>query len=201
MTELVPNNLTSSSSSCVGHEVSAYLDGELASGALLAFEEHLKECRSCAQKLEEQRRLLCTLDMAFGNEKSIALPADFARVVTAHAQTDMSGVRERRERGRALRLCAALMLIVFALLGTAALNDSVFEPVATFGRYSGAALGILWRAIYDAGAAVTVIVRVVGSFMFESHPFGFLSYLLLAAALVVLQRLIRNYHRRLRVTK
>jgi anti-sigma factor RsiW len=196
MTELVPNN-----PACVGHEVAAYLDGELAADALRAFEEHLKECRSCARKLEEQRRLLCTLDMAFGGEKSVVLPADFARVVTAHAQTDMSGVRERAERGRALRLCAALTLIAFALLGSAALNDSVFEPVTAFGRYSGAALGILWRAIYDAGTALAVIVRVVGRFMFESHPLGFLSYLLLAAALVVLQRLIRNYHRRLRVAK
>jgi anti-sigma factor RsiW len=196
MTELAPNNPT-----CVSQEVAAYLDGELAAGALAAFEEHLKECRSCASKLEEQRRLLCTLDMAFGSEKSVALPANFARVVTAHAQTDMSGVRERAERGRALRLSAALTLIAFALLGTAALNDSVFEPVALFGRYSGAALGILWRVFYDAGTALAVIVRVVGRFMFESHSLGFLSYLLLAAALIVLQRLIRNYHRGLRAAK
>lgn len=196
MTELAPNN-----PACVSHEVAAYLDGELAAGALLAFEEHLKECRSCSGKLEEQRRLLCTLDMAFGNEKSVVLPVDFARVVTAHAQTDMSGVREKVERGRALRLCAALMLFSFALLGSAALSDSVFEPVGAFGRYAGALLGILWHAIYDAGAALAVIMRVAGRSMFESHPLGILSYLLLAAALVLLQQLIRNYHRRARATE
>jgi anti-sigma factor RsiW len=190
MTELAANNLT-----CHSAEVAAYLDGELRAGALLAFEEHLKECRSCAEKLEEQRRLLCTLDMAFNEEKSLALPADFARVVTAHAQTDMSGVREKGERGRALRLCAALALFSFALLGGAALTDSVFEPVRVFGRLAGASLGILWRAIYDAGATFTVIMRIVGRFAFESHPFGLFSYLVLGAALLLLLRLIRGYHR------
>lgn len=191
MTELVPKNST-----CGSNEVAAYLDGELGASALLAFEEHLKECASCAQKLGEQRRLLCTLDMAFGEERAVALPVDFARVVTAHAQTDMSGVREKQERRRALRLCAVLMLFSFALLGSAALNDSVFEPVRVFGRYAGAGLGLFWHTLYDAGAAVAVIMRVVGRFTFESHPLGLISYLLLATALViVLRRLIRSYHR------
>jgi anti-sigma factor RsiW len=190
MTELVPHNST-----CRSLEVAAYLDGELGASALLAFEEHLKTCRSCAQKLEEQRRLLCTLDMAFNDEKSLALPPDFARVVTAHAQTDMSGVREKQERGRALRLCAVLSLFSFALLGSATLNDSLFEPVRIFSRLAGAGLGIMWRAVYDAGATLAVIMRIVGRFTLESHPLGILSYLFLAAALVLLLRLIHSYHR------
>lgn len=190
MLELVRHN-----SICTSHEVAAYLDGELGQSALLAFEEHLKACPSCAQKLEEQRRLLCTLDMAFGQEKAVALPLDFARVVTAHAQTDMSGVREIGERNRALRLCALLALISFALLGSTALNNSVFEPVRAFSRYAGALLSILWHMLYNAGAGVAVIMRVAGRFAFESHPLGLLGYLLLAAALIVLQRLIRSYHR------
>ena len=190
MTELVPENQT-----CVSSEVAAYLDGELGEGALLAFEEHLKECRSCSQKLGEQRRLLCTLDMAFGEERVVALPVDFARVVTAHAQTDMSGVREKQERRRALRLCAVLMLLSFVLLGSAALSDSVFEPVRVFGRYAGVGLSIFWHALYDAGAAVAVIMRVASRFAFESYRLGIVIYLLLAAALIVLQRLIRSYHR------
>jgi anti-sigma factor RsiW len=190
MAELAVNNRN-----CRSAEVAAYLDGELGAGALLAFEEHLKECRSCAAKLEEQRRLLCTLDMAFNEERQLALPADFTRVVTAHAQTDMSGVRAKRERARALRLSAALALFSFALLGGAALSDSVFEPVRMFGRLSGAGLGILWRALYDAGATFAVIMRIVGRFAFESHPLGLFSYLVLCAALLLLLRLIRGYHR------
>lgn len=191
MTELAMNN-----TACPGAEVAAYLDGELRSGALRAFEEHVKECRSCARKLEEQRRLLCTLDMAFSDEKTLKLPADFARVVTAHAQTDMSGVRDSRERGRALRLSIALALISFALLGSAALTDSVFEPVRMFGRLAGAGLGIVWRAIYAVGAGLAVVMRIIGRFVFESHAaLGLFGYLILAAALLLLLRLIRSYHR------
>jgi hypothetical protein len=48
---------------------------------------------------------------------------------------------------------------------------------------------------------MAVVMRVTGRFMFESHPLGILSYLLLAAALVLLQQLIRNYHRRARATE
>ncbi|MBD0369258.1 MAG: zf-HC2 domain-containing protein [Pyrinomonadaceae bacterium] len=191
MTELARDNMA-----CLSAEVAAYLDGELRSGALEAFEEHVKECRSCARKLEEQRRLLCTLDMAFSDEKTLMLPADFARVVTAHAQTDMSGVRDFKERGRALRLSVALALISFALLGSAALTDSVLEPVRAFGRLAGAGLGILWRAIYALGAGLTVVVRITGRFIFESHAaLGLFSYLILGAALLLLLRLIRSYHR------
>ena len=190
MTELAVNN-----SSCGSNEVAAYLDGELGMGALEAFEEHLKACRSCSEKLAEQRSLLRTLDMAFGEEKSLPLPMDFARVVTAHAQTDMSGLKEKRERSRALRLCLALALFSFALLGSAALTDSVFEPVRVFGRFAGALFAILWRVIYDAGTSLVVIMRIVGRFVFESHPLGFFSYIMLAGALLLLLRLIRSYHR------
>jgi anti-sigma factor RsiW len=190
MTELVPYQ-----SNCRSSEVAAYLDGELRADALAAFEEHLKECRSCARKLEEQRRLLCTLEMAFGEEKAIGLPLDFTRVVTAHAQTDMSGLREKQERRRALALCAALMLFSFSLLGGAALTDSAFEPVRAFGRYAGIAVSIFWRAIYDAGVTLAVIMRVIGRFAFETHPLGLLGYLVLAAALALLLCLIRSYHR------
>lgn len=192
MAESLANNQTI----CAGPEVAAYLDGELVADALSAFEQHLKDCDSCARKLEEQRRLLCTLDMAFGDEKRLALPLDFTRVVTAHAQTDMSGVRERRERGRALRLSAALALFSFALLGGATLSDSVFEPVRIFGQLAATLFGLIWSVLYDAGAALAVIMRVVGRFTLESHPLGLMGYLALAGALVLLVRLIRSYHRR-----
>ena len=191
VTKLLPDN-----SICQSAEVAAYLDGELAACALSDFEEHLKDCRSCAVRLEEQRRLLCTLDMAFGDERALLLPTNFARVVTAHAQTDMSGVRRRPERRRALRLAAALALFAFALLGGARLNDSVFEPVRVLGRLAAALFGLVWRALYDAGASLSVVIRVAGRFLFESHPLGLIGYLLLAGALILLlSRLIRNYHR------
>ncbi|HEX8852022.1 MAG TPA: zf-HC2 domain-containing protein, partial [Pyrinomonadaceae bacterium] len=88
----------------------AYLDGELDAAEALLFESHLRECSVCAAALLEQRRLLCLLDTAFAarEEACAALPKDFARVVTARAQTDMSGLRSKSEHRTALKICAAL---------------------------------------------------------------------------------------------
>ncbi|MDT5296376.1 MAG: hypothetical protein QOJ76_3256, partial [Acidobacteriota bacterium] len=78
----------------------AFLDGELDADASDGFDRHARNCAVCRQALLEQRRLLCLLDTAFDGtfEKRVALPEGFARRLKAHAQNDMSGVRERGER-------------------------------------------------------------------------------------------------------
>src|SRR5437868_1442442 len=108
----------------------AYLDGELDGPAAEDFERHAKTCAACSASLLEQRRLLCLLDNAFDDtfENRVALPRDFTRRVRARAQTDMSGVRAARERRLALKICAALAVAAFALLGFAAF-EAVAAPV------------------------------------------------------------------------
>jgi hypothetical protein len=62
------------------------------------------------------------------------------------------------------------------------------------GKVFGAA-GFLWTAFYDAAVSVTVISRVVSrKVFFESGNFGVL-LVLLALAVLLLSRLISNYHR------
>ncbi|HVG28925.1 MAG TPA: zf-HC2 domain-containing protein, partial [Pyrinomonadaceae bacterium] len=79
---------------CGCTDVAAYLDGELSVAESSSFEEHLLACAPCAAALSEQRRLLCLLDAAFARaQKKVELPEDFARVVKARAQTDMTSVR------------------------------------------------------------------------------------------------------------
>src|ERR1043165_2787371 len=98
---------------CQLEEMAAYLDGELAGGALDRFERHLKQCAACAAELRVQRQLLCTLDAAFNNPRSFELPNDFTRVVTASAENDLSTIRQRHERKRAAQLCGLLALLAF----------------------------------------------------------------------------------------
>src|SRR4051812_17827188 len=96
---------------CQSEDVAAYLDGELNAGAAALFEQHLKICAPCTTELQQQRRLLCTLDFALGAKTGdeLPLPGNFLQVVTAHAQSDLSSLRsERAEHGRALRLCLLL---------------------------------------------------------------------------------------------
>ena len=84
---------------CDAWNVAAYLDGEMSDSASALFERHAKECAACADALVMQRRLLLALGAAFGSQrKEIPMPTDFARIVTARAQTDMRGVRRKTER-------------------------------------------------------------------------------------------------------
>jgi predicted anti-sigma-YlaC factor YlaD len=188
---------TAHRSACQSEEIAAYLDGELDSVVRQLFEEHLKECRSCASNLEEQKRLLCMLDFALGGgETAVPLPKDFAQRVAVRAESDMSGVRRASEHGVALRVCAVLTLVSFALLGGAAMSEAVVRPAFALFRHGVIILDFTWRVLYDAGAGLTVISRDLGGhLLFESHPLFLFGSLLLAVALVLLLRRLGNYQR------
>src|SRR5215471_2124026 len=114
-----------SNNSCPREEIAAYLDGELDCDTAITFEAHVESCQDCAAELCSQRQLLCTLEAAFGTSRHIELPGNFTRVVAAHAESDMRGLRHKVERRRALQLCAALFLAAFMLLGAAS-NSLIF---------------------------------------------------------------------------
>lgn len=176
-------------------DVAAYLDGELDGAASDGFEAHLKTCALCVTELRMQRQLLCTLDFAF-SEPAFELPRNFSRVVAAHAESDLSGMRKKSERRRALQLCALLALLAFALLGAAS-RALVFQPARSFLRIAGSLLDFVGRALYDAGTGVAVIVRVVGrAVILAPHGLGLILIILpFLIALALLPRLIVNYHR------
>lgn len=186
-----------SSTLCRSEEIAAYLDGELEDAARAQFEQHSLECASCREQLREQKRLLCTLDFALGHDSALpVLPVDFARVVAAHAQSDMSGVRSRDEHKLAFWLCVMLASAAATLLiGAAALSESVIAPLRAVAKPLVMLIGIFWHTIYNAGAGLVVISRVSGHLLFESRPLGMVGSLMLVSALALLPRLIINYHR------
>ena len=180
---------------CPLEDVAAYLDGELDGAALAAFEIHLKSCGNCAAELRNQRQLLCTLDFAFNESRGLELPHDFTRVVAAHAEHDLSGMRRKGERHRAIQLCATLALVSFALLGAAS-RTLIFDPVQSFFHVAGSLFGLLWQAVFDAGTGVAVIVRVVGrATVFGPRSLWLLVALVLIISLLLLPFLIAKYHR------
>ena len=180
---------------CRLEDVAAYLDGELDGVALKTFEAHLDVCLDCAAELRGQRQLLCTLDFAFGDSRAFELPHNFSRVVAAHAENDLTGMRKKSERRRAVQLCAILALVSFALLGAAA-RTLVFDPVKYFLRVAGSLLGLLWQTVHDAGIGIAVIVRVLGRAAVVG-PYGWWWFVALAfiISLSLLPFLIAKYHR------
>jgi len=184
-----------SESKCQLEDVAAYLDGELSEAGANRFEDHLRSCLDCATELRAQRQLLCTLDVAFNGGRSFQLPHDFTRIVTARAENDLSGMRNKHERRRALKLCAVLALVSFALLGAAA-RTVVFDPLSTLFRISRTLLQLAWQAGSEMVMSVTVLVRViVRAVLLEQNGLGLLMLVAFLIAISVLPFLLVKYHR------
>jgi anti-sigma factor RsiW len=180
---------------CQVEQIASYLDGELDHAECLLFEAHLKECSSCAAELSGQRSLLGALDSVLSTGSDLPLPKNFARIVATHAESDMSGMRERSEHRRALRLCAVLVAASLALLGVAA-RTYVISLVLGVGRPITAVFDLVWSTIYDAATGFTIISRVLSkSFAPGSQVEGLVAFFLLALAVLLLSRLIASYHR------
>lgn len=184
-----------SESKCQLEDVAAYLDGELSDAGANRFEDHLKLCVDCATELRAQRQLLCTLDVAFNGTRSFQLPHNFARIVTARAESDLSGMRNKHERRRALKLCAVLALVSFALLG-AATRTIVFDPLSTLFRISRTVLQLAWQAasetVMTAAALGRVIVRAI---LPGQNGLGLIMLVAFLIAVTVLPFLLIKYHR------
>jgi hypothetical protein len=180
---------------CQFQDVAAYLDGELSGALLQNFEAHLQTCATCAAELRSQRQLLCTLDVAFNESVEFQLPQDFTRVVAAHAESDLSGMRRKGERHRALQVCAILALVSFALLGTAA-RTLIVEPTQSFLRLAATIFDFGWRVTYDAGTGLAVIIRVLGRAIVSGPPsLALVMLLVFVISISLLSFLIAKYHR------
>ena len=183
------------SEKCQLEDVAAYLDGELSEASANGFEDHLRSCLDCATELRAQRQLLCTLDVAFNGNRSFQLPHDFTRIVTARAESDLSGMRNKHERRRALKLCAVLALVSFALLGAAA-RTVVFDPLSTLFRISRTVLQLAWQAASEAIMSATLLVRViVRGVLLDQNGLGLLMLAAFLVAISVLPFLLVKYHR------
>lgn len=178
-------------------DIAAYLDGELDGAARSEVEQHLKGCSACASSLLEQQRLLCTLDFALSDDPVVTLPVNFSQIVAAHAQSDMSGLRQPSEHKRAFRICVALAAGSLILLGGAALSETALRPIIATGRLINSLFDLLWQLLRGVGTGISIVLRAVSRhFIFDSHPMGLLLALLLfILALALLPRLIISYHR------
>ncbi|MDQ3651706.1 MAG: zf-HC2 domain-containing protein [Acidobacteriota bacterium] len=189
---------------CQQTDVSAYIDGELDAASSVLFEDHIKSCVSCAATLTAQKRLLCLLDDVMseprrgGTEASMgrSLPKNFAKEVTARAQSDMSGVRQPREHKRALLLSVALAASAFALLGASSFG-AAFAPAAALAGATGCVFSVAGRFATDAVSTLVVIVRAAGGyFLIDPLPVRSFTWLLLVAGVaLLLLRMIASYHR------
>ena len=179
---------------CQKEKIAAYIDGELDNSASALFEQHVLECRVCNVELNAQRLFMRELDATLMLAPDLPIPSNFAQIIAARAQSDMSGVRDRREHERAFRFCLILAVASFALLGAAAIKAILFGGQIVASQILGI-FGLLWRTLYDAAVGLAVISRVISGGLIPEPPFAGLAALLLALGVVLLSLLISNYHR------
>jgi len=163
---------------CPRMEIAAYVDGELSPRQELALEQHLTACETCRAELNEQKKLLCALDFLHeGNPSEIEIPKNFARVVATRAESTVSGLRNREERGRAIFLCASLFFLV--VVGLGAETEKVFAASTAILERVLAIVTFFGHLTYDVAFGVVVILRslanqsVIGAALIVVFAAGF----------------------------
>jgi anti-sigma factor RsiW len=145
---------------CPSPLISGYLDGELTAAEESVFESHLKECRACSDALLEQRQVLCLLSSSLAMPAEIEPPADFAKKVTAKAESNVNGLRRPEERLNAYFVAAGMALFcLFAFFSYA-------DVAALAGKAGDAAGGMITVAIHfltSFYSGVVVITRSASS--------------------------------------
>lgn len=179
---------------CHKNVIAAYVDGELSEVATAIFEQHVEECFDCRTELRAHRLFVCELDAVMTDKVEIPVPDNFSKVIAVRATSDLRGVRSRAENRKAIVICVVLALTGFGLLGATA-RDSVFVLIGK-SLTSVFSLGAFVSGlVYDAVAGMVVITRVLGrKIVGESGSFGVV-LVVLAGGILILSRLISNYHR------
>jgi anti-sigma factor RsiW len=142
---------------CPSDEIAAYIDGELSPKRELELDAHFIDCSACVNELNQQKHFLCQLDSTLKHEKDPDLPADFAKIIVANAESTVGGLRRPRERFNAMFICAGLFLFVLFASGADAARmlrgiPILFEQVMAVGSFFG-------HLIYSVFIGVSIILR------------------------------------------
>lgn len=185
---------TTSEKICDRGLAGAYVDGELDAHLTSLFEDHLESCADCRFELRAHRLFVCELDAAMTGSGEVPVPRDFSKIIATRATTDMRGVRTRSENRKALTICIVLALGGGALLGATALT-TVFRIAEKFVTTVFGLVSFVASAVYDTAAGLVVIFRVVSRKAIIETGSLWPMLVLLACGVLILSRLISNYHR------
>jgi hypothetical protein len=178
---------------CPAEEISAYIDGELSAELEVALERHAGVCEICRRALNDQKGFLLALTDTLEREVPIELPGDFTRSVVVNAESKVSGLRDRRERSRALMIGIALFLLAALAVGSFA---GVLSPLAIALQKLTALAGAVFSVVTDLLYAIFAVIRSI----LQSQTFGpAVTYILVILATAMLlyfgSRSLRRYFR------
>ncbi len=185
---------------CSRAEIAAYVDGELSPHDEIALEMHLAACESCAAELNEQKKLLQALDFSLEDEKEFELPPDFAKIVTARAESSVSGLRRPTERYNALLMCSALLLLIVFGFGSG--TESAFQSFGKLFEQVFTVAGFVGHLIFDIAVAIAVIVRsLCAKFVYNSSGLLVFVALIFGVSTILFSRLMFRHSNALKSFK
>lgn len=146
---------------CPVDEIAAYIDGELDLEQEFALDAHFAVCRSCSFELNQQKQFLCGLSSSLKHEGEIELPANFAKLIVANAESTVSGVRQPSELYNAAFICAGLGLFVLFALG----GDVRTTITGIYGVLDQGAVvaGFIGHIIFSVVLGIVIVMRSIAT--------------------------------------
>jgi predicted anti-sigma-YlaC factor YlaD len=163
------SNIQTTKKSCPREEISLYLDGELSADNEIHLEKHLSVCSNCLSEMNLQKQMLTALDFAFDNRREIELPKDFTKVIVAKAESEVSGLRCKKERFSAFLLFSALFLLL--VVGFTAESEKIFTLLNDLGNQILAVGGFILHFTYNISIGIAVILRNLSQQIIFSSAF------------------------------
>lgn len=181
-------------SNCPRAGIALYIEGELSPREELSIEKHLAECKSCLDELNLQKKMLSALDFAFEKKEEIEIPKDFTKIVVTRAESNVSGLRSKKERRPAFLLCGAMSLLV--LVGFGKETNKILAAFTEFSEQVGAVAGFVFHLLRGVVLGISIILKYLSQqILFNSLP----SFLLITGfsiiSLYVLARVVLHFNR------
>ena len=167
---------------CPSDDIVAFIDGELDAEREFESSAHISNCLTCKDELNQQKQLLCALDI--GLKIDLELPPDFAKLIVANAESTVGGLRMAGERFNALFISAALFLFVLFAMGSDA--DIFVAPVSRVIDQTAAVSSLFGHLIYSFLIGLAIILRTLTA----SFPVGIFVVVTFSMILAVFSLLI-----------
>lgn len=181
---------------CAKFDIAAYLDGELTPDQEFDIESHISGCGLCQTEYQLQKEILFAIDSVVDDvNELLEVPAEFAKVVTVKAESNVSGIRTSSERFRAVFALAFLLFLAAISLGTEA-GAIAFAASQNVLLKLISVTGFFFHLIFEIGTGFGVVLRGLGqSLIFSSLATLVAAVFVFAVSSLTLSRLIQRLNR------
>ena len=144
------------SQNCSPRPLQEYLDGELDQHQESALLQHISTCKTCNEELNFHKTVF---ENARELRNDVEIPLNFAEIVTTNAESQISGLRRRKEWITALSVVAFLAFATLVLI-----SFDLSRPLASSSLLIGklaALLAMIGNFLGNMAIGILVIVRVM----------------------------------------